>query len=208
MDSEDKKKELVREFFNSGYTFEDFLNEAMEQEHITSADIIHASDIYDAPPENDMTEKEECIEAIKDAFDKIWFAHNDEVTLWQKRQYLPDERSIIEIITDYYDSDDLLDYFEDSDMLDALDGSYALKKHDEEVADDAKEDVIDDIVIELEREEIVREFLEKTPDEWWSFLCDIFGCTYYDKEAFETGFIELKEKLEKSNYYKMSERYG
>ena len=28
-------------------------------------------------------------------------------------------------------------YFEDSDMLDALDGSYALRKHDEEVADDA-----------------------------------------------------------------------
>ena len=202
---------LVANLFGH-YEFEEILNSALEQGFLSSSDIIHAADIYN-PPSEDDDEASVCIDHIRDDFEAIWENHRDEDKGLNAcvDEYFPSLKEVLEVLEDYYrlyDYKGLLDEIEPYKIVDYLETyeSDALSWHDQTVEDAAREEAEADYNAEIERidfddkQQLLELFENKTPDELWQFLCDLFCCGYYDKERFLAGMKKFKEKLSKAAY--------
>ena len=168
--------------------FEEILCKALEFNLIDSSDIIHASDIYKDP--NKEYDDEEVKEIIKDR------GCDDIMQLMQEEYSLND-------ILDTLPSDDILDNISKSDMLEALRDSWELDQYEEEIKQETYQEYIDEWMEEYqcERNQILKEILPESSDDWREFLCDhFFECSYYDNETFNDKFDKLKIEIDKSNY--------
>ena len=194
------------------YSFEEILNSALDQGFLTSSDIIHASDIYSPPGEYD-DEASVCIDHIKEDFETIWENHKSEDKGLRAcvDEHFPTLKEVLEVINDYYDLYDdkgLLDELEPWKIVDYLETyeSDSLDWHDQKIRDEAEEDAREEYDVEIERinfddkQQLLELFENKTPDELWQFLCDLFCCGYYDKERFKAGLSKFKEKLANASY--------
>lgn len=175
--------DALKKVWSLATDFEEILTFGLENNFITSSDIIHASDIYKDPnKEYDQSEIEEMIEK----------SHLDDVI-----DVLTNKYTISEIV-DALPSDNILDDIDDSELLEALEGTWTLENHDDNVRSEYYNDVIKDCVEELEQdnEEHLKDIQNWSTDELHTFICDIVGCGYYDTSVFD----KLKDKLKNNSY--------
>lgn len=179
--------DALRKVWKLSRSFEDILNFGLENNFISSADIIHASDIYKDP------NKEWDDEEIKEIISSRGLRNIMEII--QNKYDLSD-------IVDKLDTDDILEEIDDDKLLDALDNTWTLDRHDDEVREEYERDVLNDLKDEIrgEEQEKVNELHDAHPDELRQFFCNLFGITYYDEDGLFQGFRNLFDKLEKSNY--------
>ena len=163
--------------------FEEILNFGLENNFISSYDIIHASDMY-RDPDAEYTEEE-----IQEMIEKT-----DLDTLIG---IIRSKHSINDII-DSFGVDDILDSFDDDDLLDKLENTWALKDHDEDVRAEYYDEVIDEVATNIENEtrRKIQDYGNYTPDELHRLLCDIVGCSYYDSTVIE----QLRNKISNNTY--------
>jgi hypothetical protein len=163
--------------------FEEILNFGLDNNFISSSDIIHASDIY-RDPDAEYTE-EELQEII------------EQTDLDTLVSMIRSEHRINDII-DSFGVDDILDSFDDDDLLDKLENTWALKDHDDEVRAEYYNEVIDEIATNIENEtrHKIQNYSNYSADELHRLLCDIVGCSYYDSTMLE----QLKNKLHNNTY--------
>lgn len=175
--------DALKKVWSLATDFEEILTFGLENNFITSSDIIHASDIYKDPnKEYDQSEIEEMIDN----------SHLDDITSVLIQKYSVDE------IIDSLPIDNILDNIDDSELLDALDGTWALEDHDDNVRSEYYNDVIKDCVEELEQDndEYMKDIQNWNADDLYTFICDIVGCGYYDTSVFD----KLKDKLKNNSY--------
>lgn len=167
--------------------FEEILEFGLENNFITSSDIIHASDIYKDP--NKEYEDDEIKEIISSR------------GLRDIMSIIQDEYSLDEIL-DELPTNEILDSMNDDDLLDHLDGSWVLESHDDEVRTQYHNEVLEDIYndIESDRKTQLEELQNGNPDDLHEFICNLIGVGYYDKEGFEREINNLKNKLNKNSY--------
>lgn len=181
MDNKDKK--LLKQIWSNVNDFEEILNFGLENNFISSSDIIHVSDIYKDP--NKEYDEDEVKEAMKS------------LDIYDLMSIIKDEYSIGEIISNL-DINDILQCIDNDEMLDYLDGTYELEDHDSEVKTQYHNDVLEDIIDKLERDytEYNKNIQNWPPDELHRFICDIVGCNRYDKTVID----KLLQKLKNNTY--------
>lgn len=175
--------DALKKVWSLATDFEEILTFGLENNFITSSDIIHASDIYKDPnKEYDQSEIEEMIDN----------SHLDDITNVLIQKYSVDE------IIDSLPVDNILDHIDDGELLDALDGSWTLENHDDNVRSEYYDDVMKECVEELEKdnEEHLKDIQNWNADDLYTFICDIVGCGYYDTSVFD----KLKDKLKNNSY--------
>ena len=167
--------------------FEEILEFLLENNYITSSDIIHASDIYKDP--NKEYEDDEVKEMISSR------------GLRDIMGILQEEYSLDEIL-DELPTNEILDNINEEDRLDSLDGTWALESHDEEIKNQTYHEYIDDWTKEAQAKEksLLEELQNSKSDDLHKFICDLIGIGYYDKEGFERETNKLKDKLNKNSY--------
>lgn len=182
-------KELVRELFLKT-DYEGFLNEAMEQNLLTSSDIIHASDIYEAPNEEDMTESEICLRHIEDALDDVEYIN------------LPDIEQLMSVIKSNYEDGDILDCFDNDSLMTRLEGSWEMDNHDSEIRTRCENEYYEQLNEELDviDYDFQKAFEEKTSDELWQMLATAGNCSYYDHQMMKDVLLDFVLKVQNSNY--------
>ncbi len=163
--------------------FEEILNFGLENNFITSSDIIHASDIYKDPnKEYDQSEIEEMVEN----------SDLDDITNVLTQKYSIDK------IIDSLPIDNILDDIDDYELLDALDGTWTLENHDDNIRSEYYEEVLNECKEELEQnnKEHLKNIQDWPADDLHKFICNIVGCSYYDSSVFD----KLKDKLKNNSY--------
>ena len=100
---------------------------------------------------------------------------------------------------------EILDSIDNDRLLDHLYDTYTLQEHDDEVKEDYYRECIRETVEDLyyTKLDLTWTFCEKTPDELWVFLCNVFGIGYYEKDKFIEKFDEFKDKLLNTSYAKI-----
>jgi len=167
--------------------FEEILNFGLENNFITSSDIIHASDIYKDPnKEYDDDEVKEMIQS-RDIRDIM--------------SILQDEYSLYEIL-DELPTHDILENIDASDRLDSLENTWELEKHDEETKEIVYKEYIDEWIDECQTNEInsINNLSNINGDELHKFICNVIGCGYYDQNEFNKCLKKFIEKLNKNSY--------
>lgn len=152
-------------------------------------------------------DKDDCIEKIEDALETIRVIHkNDNESASSKRmRYFPRLSRIMDIIKEYYPTEDILDELDTDDMF------YHIKQHNCWELDNYVEDELSDqenkLRAEFEEEldaidtDVCHKIEDMTPDEWWETVARVFGiCSPMDSERMKTGIAKMMEKLNKSNY--------
>ena len=182
MSRQDWEKALTTAWKNAS-DFDEILTFGLENNFISSSDIIHASDMY-RDPDHEYTDEE-----LQDIIEKT-----DLDTLIG---IIRSEHSINDII-DSFGTDDILDSFDDDDLLDKLENTWTLKDHDDDVRAEYYDEVIDEVATNIENEtrRKIQDYSNYTPDELHRLLCDIVGCSYYDSTVIE----QLRNRISNNTY--------
>jgi len=166
--------------------FEEILEFGLEHGYITSSDIIHASDIYKDPNKEYDDDEIKAIISSRGIRDILGI--------------IQEEYSLDEIV-DELDIDEVLDNVDKGYLLDKLDGSFELDSHDEDVREEYRDEVYEEIMSDLKEDKDIREVIsESSVDELHHIICDVIGCGYYDQEGINKGLKKLKEKLNQNIY--------
>lgn len=186
---DDKDKNLLKQIWGNAKDFEEILNFGLENNFISSSDIIHASDIYRDPDKE--YDDEEIKEMIKSS------------NIADILRFLQEEYSLKEIV-DNLDSYDIMRYINNYEILDYLDGTWELDNHDDDVRSNYYNEYIDEWIKEFEAEykERIENISNWSPDELHRFICDIVGCNRYDKTVID----KLLQKLKNNTYVKYENR--
>lgn len=167
--------------------FEEILQFGLENDFITSSDIIHASDMYKDP--NKVYDDEELKEIIKNS------------NIYDLMKVIQEEYSLIDIIGEL-PTEEILDNIDDSDRLDSLEDTWALHSHDDEIREQTYREYIDDWIDECQSNE--RDKLNNLSningDELHELICNVIGCGYYDQDEFDKCLNKFKDKLNKNSY--------
>ena len=182
MSRQDWEKALTAVWKNAS-DFDEILTFGLENNFISSSDIIHASDMY-RDPDREYTDEE-----LQDIITKT-----DLDTLVK---LIVDENDVYDIV-DSIGSSDVLDVIDDDDLLDKLNDTYALNQHDDEVRAEYYDEVINEVATNIENEtrRKIQDYSNYTPDELHRLLCDIVGCSYYDSTVIE----QLRNKISNNTY--------
>lgn len=165
------------------YSLEEILSAGLDYNKISSSDIVHASDMYKDP--NKEYDDEEVKEIIS--------SHD----LGEIMKILQNEYSL-DTILDELPKDDILDNIDANDRLMSLENTWELDQHDEEVKEEYYREYIDEWIDEFtaDQKDHMNNVCNWSSDELHMFLCDAFGCGYYDKNMPE----KLKNKLNHNTY--------
>lgn len=182
MSRQDWEKALTSAWENAR-DFDEILTFGLENNFISSSDIIHASDMY-RDPDHEYTDEE-----LQDIIKKT-----DLDTLISM---IRSEHRINDII-DSFGADDILDSFDDNDLLDKLENTWTLKDHDDDVRDEYYDEVIDEVAkrIEYDTRRKIQDYSNYSADDLHRLLCDIVGCSYYDSTVIE----QLRNKISNNTY--------
>jgi hypothetical protein len=182
MSRQDWERALT-EVWKNARDFDEILTFGLENNFISSSDIIHASDMY-RDPDNEYTDEE-----LQDIIEKT-----DLDTLIG---IIRSKHGINDII-DSFGADDILDSFDDDDLLDKLENTWALKDHDEDVRAEYYDEVIDEVATNIENEtrRKIQDYSNYSADDLHRLLCDIVGCSYYDSTVIE----QLRNRISNNTY--------
>lgn len=167
--------------------FEEILNFGLEHGFITNSDIIHASDIYKDPY------KEYDDDEIKDMISSRGL--RDVMSIIQNN-YSLDE------IIDELPTDEILDNINESERFESLERSWTLENHDNEIRLEAYNEGYNDGIKEdfnIERD-YIKELANKSIDEKWKFLANLFGVSNYESKEFREQLSKFIHGLNKSVY--------
>lgn len=170
-------KELVNEVFKLG-SFEDLLNCALDQNHITSMDIIHASDIYMNPDVPASIERMELEKIIDFAINKY----------------------SIKEVCELLDPFDVLEVIDNDVMMDHLEDSWALDRHDEDIRRSAYKEGYEDAISDKEEENKYDKTVTKTADELHEIICNYFGISRYDNKRLQEHIKKFINMINQNNY--------
>lgn len=163
--------------------FEEILNFGLEHNFITNSDIIHASDIYKDP--NKTYEDYEVEDMIKD------YPLDDLMNIIQEQHSLDD-------IIDELPKDEILDYYDDDELYEALENDGYMDVVKDEIKGELYQEYVDEWIEELKEQD--KDYLinlyNSNPDEFHTFICDVFGSGYYDQSVVN----KLKEKLKNNSF--------
>lgn len=167
--------------------FEEILNFGLENNFITSSDIIHASDMYKDP------NKEYDDEELKEILDNS--------NIYDIMKILQEKYSLNEIL-DELPSDEILDNIDARDRLDSLENTWELEQHDEETKEIIYKEYIDEWIDQCEITErtSINNLSNINGDELHKLICDVIGCGYYDQNEFDKCLKKFKDKLNKNSY--------
>lgn len=182
MSKQDWEKALATAWKNAS-DFEEILNFGLENNFISSSDIINASDIY-RDPDHEYTDEE-----LQEIIEKT-----DLNTLIE---LIVNKHGVYNIVNSI-GSSDVLDVIDDDDLLDKLDDTYALNRHDNEVRAEYYDDVLDEVAanIEYETHRKIQDYNNYSADALHRLLCDIVGCSYYDSTVIE----QLRNRISNNTY--------
>ena len=167
--------------------FEEILTFGLEHGFITSSDIIHASDIYKDPnKEYDDSEIDDFVKSVP---------------LSDLMKSIQDEYFLDDILLELPKSE-ILENFDKDDLLYELEGSWELDKHDEEIRQETYKEYVDEWTEEMKANEkdYIDNLYNANGDDLHTFICDIIGCGYYDKEGLMNGLKNIKDKLNNNTY--------
>ena len=120
-----------------------------------------------------QNDKDECVEKIEDALETLRTIHknDNESPSVIRMRYFPRLNRIIDIIKEYYPTDDILDELDTDDMF------YHIKTHSCWELDNYVEDELSDQEDRLRKEfeeeidaidtDVCHQIEDMTPDEWW-----------------------------------------
>ena len=163
--------------------FDEILEFGLENNFITSSDIIQASDMYKDPNKTyDETEIEDFVKSVP---------------LSDLMKTIKDTYGVYDIIESLHKSE-VLSEFNKDDLLDELYGSWELEAHDDDIRADYYQEIYDDMCQEMNEKlnEKKNELSELNPDNLHKHICDIANCGYYNQNAID----DLKERLNKNSY--------
>lgn len=167
--------------------FNEILTFGLENDFITSKDIIEASNMYQDP------NKEYSDDEVKEMISSRGL--RDIMGIIQEDNSLDD-------ILDELPKDDLLDCYEDDDLLYHLEGTWSLDSHDSEVREeydrDLREEITDDII--RIHKNYSNNLHDYDIDGLHRFICNYLGIGYYDQEGLIKGLNKLKEELNQNTY--------
>lgn len=179
--------DALKKVWKLSRNFEEILQFGLENDFITSSDIIHASDMYKDP--NKEYDDEELKEIIKNS------------NIYDLMKVIQEEYSLIDIIGEL-PSEEILDNIDDSDRLDSLEDTWALNSHDDEIREQTYREYIDDWIDECQSNERdkLNDLSNINGDELHKLICNVIGCGYYDQDEFDKCLNKFKDKLNKNSY--------
>lgn len=179
--------DALKKVWKLSRNFEEILQFGLENDFITSSDIIHASDIYKDP--NKEYDEEELKEIIKNS------------NIYDLMKAIQEEYSLFDIIGEL-PSEEILDNIDDGDRLDSLEDTWALRSHDDEIREQTYKEYIDDWIDECQSNERdkINNLSNINGDELHELICNVIGCGYYDQEEFDKCLNKFKDKLNKNSY--------
>ena len=169
------------------FSLEELLTAGLENDKISSSDIIDAADIYKDP--NRICEDADIDFVVENA-------PIDDIVDKLDRKYCAED--ILDCLDKYY----ILNYLSDEDMLDHLEGSWVLDDHDSTVREMYQSEVLDDIEDKIweQRGTYLESINQFNYDQLRQFFCKLFGISNYDEDGLFAGFNNLIDKLNKSTY--------
>ena len=169
--------------------FEEILEFGLERGFITSSDIIHASDIYRDP--NKTYDEFEIDDFIKS------------VPLSDLMKSIQDTHSLDDII-DELPKDEILDYYDDDELYEALENDGYMDVVKDEIKGELYEEYVDEWIEELKEQDkdYLANLYNSNPDEFHTFICDVFGSGYYDQTVVDKLMKKLKNNSYGVNYEK------
>ena len=193
MSNNDKEqlKELIKK-----YSFNDIIDELLEQKAICSMDIISIAREYENSENNNTA-----IEQIHDILN-----NDDEMC----HNMISCNEFMRDIVLQYYDTWDVLEYFDNEELLDKLDGSYELEHYVDYAIEQATNEINNEQIEELNK--IIKNIkskkglfnilknIELSSDDIHQLICEITSSNRYDKNTNQI-IDKLKELLNKNNTY-------
>jgi len=169
------------------FSLEELLTAGLENDKISSSDIIDAVDIYKDP--NRICEDADIDFVVENA-------PIDDIVDKLDRKYGTED--ILDCLDKYY----ILNYLSDEDMLDHLEGSWVLDDHDSTIREFYQSEVLDDIEDKIleQRGTYLESINQFNYDQLRQFFCKLFGISNYDEDGLFVGFNYLIDKLNKSTY--------
>lgn len=149
-------KELLKEVW-ARLSFDEIIDAGFEYNKCSGEQLINAAAEFEYNENNDKSKEQLFIDRLRALFEET------------DTKDLPWAHDVMEILYDYYDTDQLLDYFDNDDMIDHCDGTWEmdayLKKNQMESDDEVEEYTFKDFQKEV----------EELPNwKFRNFLCDIF----------------------------------
>lgn len=150
-------------------------------------------------------DKQACLDAIENAFSTLAEMHKDENYYTRRKNYFPSLYYVMQIIKEYYDTDDILDEFDTDDEFQNLKrrGSWELDSYVQDELDHKENQMEEQFQEEIDAIDTdVCHMLENmTPDEWWETVARVWGiCSPMDSERMKQGMAKMIDKLNRSNY--------
>ena len=150
-------------------------------------------------------DKQACLDAIENAFSTLAEMHKDENYYTRQKNYFPSLYYVMQIIKEYYDTDDILDEFDTDDEFQNLTrrGSWELDSYVQDELDHKENQMEEQFQEEIDAIDTdVCHMLENmTPDEWWETVARVWGiCSPMDPERMKQGIAKMIDKLNRSNY--------
>ena len=181
--SQDDWNKALKKVWQLSRNFEEILEFGLEHGFITSADIIHASDIYHDPnKEYDEGEIDDFVKSVplSDLMKTI------------QDQYLIDD------IVDELDKDEIMDAIGDDELFSHIENSATMDMHDDDVKEQVYHEYVDEWIEEMKAQEkdYIDNLYNANADDFHKFLCDTLGCGYYDQSIVD----KLKEKLKNNSF--------
>ena len=181
--SQDDWNKALKKVWSLARNFDEILGFGLEHGFITSADIIHASDIYHDPnKEYDEGEIDDFVKSVplSDLMKSI------------QDQYCVDD------IVDEMDKGEIMDAIGDDELFSHIENSGIMDIHDDDVKEQVYHEYVDEWIEEMKAQEkdYIENLYNANSDDFHKFLCDTLGCGYYDQSIVN----KLKEKLKNNGF--------
>lgn len=176
-------KELLKEVWER-LSFDEIIDAGFEYNQCSGEQLINAATEFEYNEDNDKSKEQIFIDRLRALFEET------------DTKDLPWARNVMEILYDYYDTDQLLDYFDKDDMIDHCDGSWEMDRYIKEERDKAVDEYKDEMAelyIPYTRKDFMNEIYGLNSYNFKRFMCDIIGLGYCvdNNEILDT----IKEKL-------------
>ena len=176
-------KELLKEVWER-LSFDEIIDAGFEYNKCSGGQLINAAAEFEYNENSDKSKEQLFIDRLRSLFEET------------DTKDLPWARNVMEILYDYYDTDQLLDYFDNDDMIDHCDGSWEMDKYIKDERDKAVEEYKDEMAelyIPYTKKDFMNEVEGLNKYEFKRFLCDLTGNSYFcDNEKL---LNDLKDKI-------------
>lgn len=176
-------KELLKEVWER-LSFDEIIDAGFEYNKCSGEKLINAAAEFEYNENNDKSKEQLFIDKLRALFEET------------NTKDLPWARNVMEILYDYYDTDQLLDYFDNDDMIDHCDGSWEMDRYIKDECNkavDEYKDEMSELYIPYTRKDFMNEIYGLNSYNFKRFMCDIVGLGYCvnNEEILNT----IKEKL-------------